>query len=56
MDAQDKRLRPMAPLPVKWQQVVAAWSREWALIRDGKKTAQQAMTEIRPEIESLLKQ
>lgn len=55
MEAQDKRLRPLAPLPVKWQQINTAWGREWTLIRDGKKTAQQAMTELRPEVESLLK-
>ncbi|MBI3971143.1 MAG: extracellular solute-binding protein [Chloroflexi bacterium] len=55
MEAQDKRLRPLAPLPVKWADINTAFNREWALIRDGKKSAQQAMTEIRPEIEAALK-
>jgi multiple sugar transport system substrate-binding protein len=55
MEAQDRRLRPLAPLPAKWREINAAWSREWTLIRDGNKAALQAMTEIKPEIEALLK-
>ena len=56
LEAQDKRLRPLAPLPVKWQDINAIWNREWTQIRDGQKSAQQSMTAIKPEIESLLKQ
>jgi multiple sugar transport system substrate-binding protein len=55
LEAQDRRLRPMAPLPLKWREVNTVWNREWTLIRDGKKSAQQSMTEIKPELESLLK-
>ena len=55
MEAQDKRLRPMAPLPAKWREINVSWGREWNLIRDGQKTAQQSMTELRPELEALLK-
>jgi multiple sugar transport system substrate-binding protein len=56
LEAQDRRLRPMAPLPLKWREVNTVWNREWTLIRDGKKTAQQSMTESKPELESLLKE
>ena len=55
MEAQDRRLRPMAPLPLKWREINVSWNREWALIRDGQKTAQQSMTELRPELDALLK-
>jgi multiple sugar transport system substrate-binding protein len=55
LEAQDKRLRPMAPLPVKWREVNEIWAREWTAIRMGQKSAQQSMTSIKPEIESLLK-
>jgi multiple sugar transport system substrate-binding protein len=56
LEAQDKRLRPMAPLPLKWREVNAIWNREWNLIRSGERAAQQAMTAARPEIDSLLKE
>jgi multiple sugar transport system substrate-binding protein len=56
LEAQDKRLRPMAPLPVKWRDFNTVWNREWALIRDGQKTAQHSMTASRPELDSLLKE
>jgi multiple sugar transport system substrate-binding protein len=56
MEAQTTRLRPMAPLPLKWLDVNTIWNREWALIRGGQKTAQQAMTGVKQEIDSLLKQ
>ena len=56
MEAQTTRLRPMAPLPVKWLDVNNVWNREWNLIKGGQKTAQQSMTAIKPEIDSLLKQ
>ena len=56
LEAQDKRLRPMAPLPLKWRDFNVVWNREWTLIRDGQKTAQQAMTGARQEWTSLLKE
>jgi hypothetical protein len=56
VEAQTTRLRPMAPLPVKWLDVNVVWNREWNLIKGGQKTAQQSMTSIKPEVESLLKQ
>jgi hypothetical protein len=56
LEAQDKRLRPLAPLPTKWREINTVWNREWTLIRDGQKTAQQSMTAIRPELDSLLKE
>jgi multiple sugar transport system substrate-binding protein len=56
LEAQDKRLRPLAPLPVQWKEFNNVWNREWALIRDGQKSAQQSMTAIKPEIDSLLTQ
>jgi ABC-type glycerol-3-phosphate transport system substrate-binding protein len=56
MEAQTTRLRPMAPLPVKWLDVNTIWNREWNLIKGGQKTAQQSMTAVKPEIDSLLKQ
>jgi multiple sugar transport system substrate-binding protein len=56
LEAQDKRLRPMAPLPLKWRDFNVVWNREWTLIRDGQKTAQQAMTGARQELDSLLKE
>ncbi len=55
MEAQDKHLRPLAPLPVKWQDINAIFTREWNLIRMGQKSAQQSMTGVKSEIESLLK-
>lgn len=55
MEAQDKRLRPLAPLPVRWKEFNDVWGREWNLIRMGQKSAQQSMTGIKSEIDSLLK-
>jgi multiple sugar transport system substrate-binding protein len=56
MEAQTTRLRPMAPLPLKWLDINTIWNREWTAIRGGQKTAQQAMTGAKQEIDSLLKQ
>jgi multiple sugar transport system substrate-binding protein len=56
LEAQDKRLRPLAPLPAQWRAINDIWNREWPLIRDGQKSAQQSMTSVKPEIDSLLKQ
>ena len=55
LEAQDKRLRPLAPLPVQWKAINDIWNREWGLIRGGQKSAQQSMTSVKPEIDSLLK-
>jgi ABC-type glycerol-3-phosphate transport system substrate-binding protein len=55
IEAQDKTLRPMAPLPTKWQDINTIFTREWNLIRMGQKSAQQAMTGIKGEVDSLLK-
>jgi multiple sugar transport system substrate-binding protein len=56
VEAQGKRLRPMAPLPLKWPDINSIWNREWNLIKAGEKSAQQSMTSVRPEIDALLRQ
>jgi multiple sugar transport system substrate-binding protein len=55
LEAQDKRLRPLAPLPMQWKAINDVWNREWNLIRGGQRSAQQSMIGAKPEIESLLK-
>jgi len=56
VEAQDKRLRPMAPLPLKWREINAVFTREWNLIRTGDKSAQQSMTSVKGEIDAYLKE
>lgn len=54
--AQDKRQRPMAPLPLRWRKINAVWTREWNLIRSGEQSAQQSMTSVKREIDSYPKE
>ncbi|MGH2351808.1 MAG: ABC transporter substrate-binding protein [Chloroflexota bacterium] len=51
-----KRLRPLTPLPAKWGEINKLFGDEWKLLTAGEKQAQQAMTEIKPQLDALLKQ
>jgi multiple sugar transport system substrate-binding protein len=52
----NRRLRPLAPLPAKWGEITRLFNDEWKLLIAGEKRAQQAMSEIRPQIDALLKE